>query len=230
MEQNQQRICLVGGEDAYKRIPIAQILIRHGWSVTIMGTTDYMYPPEISYIKYTLNRKLNLFDDLKTVRELKRRISEGGYQIVQTFDTKPAFLLPLALLKTRVPVVRTVTGLGTLFMHNNLKYKVLRGVYRLLHGLVKNRVSHTTFQNDEDWGYFLENRLVTQANSSLILGSGIEIEENRTAAPRANEQPVFICVARLVYEKGIINYLEAAKICRDKGYQYTFLFRSEKFS
>lgn len=223
MEQNHKKICLLGGEDAHKRIPLALILIQHGWSVTIMGTAEHAYPPEIPFINYSLNRKLNLFDDIKTMRELRKLIENGNYRVVQTFDTKPAFLLPLALLRTKIPIVRTVTGLGTLFMHNTLKYRLLRFVYKFLHRMVGKRVSHTTFQNDEDWGYFLKNNLVTTGNSSLILGSGIEIDENRSAAPRANKKPVFICVARLVYEKGIINYLEAAKMCRDKGFNYSFL-------
>lgn len=218
-----KRVCLVGGEDAYKRVAISERLIALGWDVTILGTKHYDYPDPITFHQYRLNRKLNVLSDFKTVLFFRKFFRNRQFDIIQTFDTKPAFLLPLALKGQNQTIVRTVTGLGTLFMNSGIKYRLLRSVYLFLHRTVKNTVAHTSFQNEDDLQYFLDRKLVSKSRSSIILGSGIPLPEERKAAPRRNPTTTFICVARLVYEKGIINYLEAAKMCLDKCYNYRFL-------
>jgi len=56
----------------------------------------------------------------------------------------------------------------------------------------------------------------------MILSSGIELKNITHRAKRNNPQFTFICVARLVYEKGIINLLEAARICQLKGFNFKY--------
>jgi len=56
----------------------------------------------------------------------------------------------------------------------------------------------------------------------MILSSGIELKNISQVASRNNTEFTFICVARLVYEKGIINLIEAARICHDKGYNFRY--------
>lgn len=96
-------------------------------------------------------------------------------------------------------------------------------VYILLHTLVKNRITNTIFQNEDDKDLYLKHNLISNSNYSLILSSGIELKQITQKAKRNNNPFTFICVARLVYEKGIINLLEAARICRDKGHDFKYL-------
>ena len=217
------RICLVGSEDAHKRIELARCLIMDGFDVTIMGTKDYDYPKGIKYIGYSLNRKFNPFSDLRTVLEYRKILKAHKFDIVQTFDTKPAFILPYACYGLESKIIRTITGMGTIFMSDGLKYKLYRAIYNLFHFGVRKKVFHTTFQNGDDRNYFMDHKLVFPYNSSLIYGSGIDLSKYRNTIEVNNKEFTFICVARLVYEKGIINYLEAAQICKDKNYNFKFL-------
>ena len=217
-----KRICIVGGEDVHKRINLSKYLINDGFDVTILGTSIENFPKNLTYIPYNLNRKFSFKSDYKTIQFFKRFFKENEFDIIQTFDTKPAFLLPLALLKTRTPIVRTVTGLGTIFMSKSLFSFLLRSVYFVLHFLVRKRVTKTIFQNTDDRDVYLKNKLINETNHALILSSGIELKHINQIAKRNNEQFTFICVARLVYEKGIINLIEAAKICADKGYNFKY--------
>ncbi len=214
------RLCIVGGEDVDKRILLSKYLIDSGFDVTILGTSSKKFPDNVTYIKYNLYRRFSFNKDYKTIQFYKTFFKENSFDIIQTFDTKPAFLLPISLLKTKTPIVRTVTGLGTIFMSNSMFSKILRNVYFTLHYIVRNRVSMTIFQNTDDKDLFFSKRLVNQDNHSLILSSGIELNNISNKAKRNNEQFTFICVARLVYEKGIINLIEAARICADKGYSF----------
>jgi len=219
---NSKKICLVGGEDAHKRIALSKYLLKNNFKVTILGSKSYNYSSDIEFIEYSLNRKLNPISDFKTIIQYRKIFIAHKFDIIQTFDTKPAFLVPLATCGLNTKLVRTITGLGTLFMSNKLKYKLLRQFYNLLHCIVRDKVDCTTFQNNDDLGYFLDKKLARPSNSTLIFGSGIEIKKNQPIAKRQNTIFTYICVARLVYEKGIVNYLEAAKICIDKGFEFKF--------
>ncbi|WP_411032139.1 glycosyltransferase [Spongiimicrobium sp. 3-5] len=216
-------ICLVGGEDAHKRIELSKYLINNNFKVTILGTKDYDYPEGITFIKYKLNRGLNPVSDFKTVLEYRKIVRENGFDIVQTFDTKPAFLFPFAMFGIKVNIVRTITGLGKVFVSKDLKSKPLRWLYLFLHFIVRNKVSHTTFQNKDDRDLFMRNKLIKPTTYSMIYGSGIDLNKITTIAPRKADPFSVICVSRLIYEKGITYYMEAAKICAERGHAFKFL-------
>lgn len=217
-----KKICIVGGEDVHKRINLSKYLIDEGFDVTILGTSKQQFPKEITYIPYNLNRKFSFKSDYKTIQFYKSFFKENSFNVIQTFDTKPAFLLPLALIKTKTPIVRTITGLGTIFMSKSLFSFVLRNVYFFLHFIVRNRVAKTIFQNTDDRDLYLSKKLINEQNHELILSSGIELKNITQRAKRNNHNFTFICVARLVYEKGIINLIEAARICANKGYSFKY--------
>ncbi|WP_170234010.1 glycosyltransferase family 4 protein [Bizionia myxarmorum] len=217
-----KKICLVGGEDVHKRISISQYLIAAGFEVTIIGTSSMDFPDNISYHNYPLNRSLSLVSDYKTMTWFRTFFTENRFDVIHTFDTKPAFLLPLSLLKTNTPITRTITGLGTVFISQSILNRSLRSVYKALHSRVKNRVFKTVFQNDDDKNLFLKHNLINHNNYQLIYSSGIELKNYNGLAKRANSQFTFICVARIVYEKGITFLLEAARICHEKGYDFKF--------
>ena len=217
------KICLVGGEDVHKRILLSQYLIESGFEVTILGTSTHSFPKPINYISYNLERRFSPISDIKTVFWFKQYFKNNTFDLIHTFDTKPAFLVPLSQLKTNTPITRTVTGLGTIFMSQSLSSAILRKVYLFLHTLVKSRVYKTIFQNEDDKDLYLKNHLISNNNYNIILSSGIELNEITQRARRNNKQFTFICVARLVYEKGIVNLLEAARILSNKGYSFKYL-------
>jgi len=219
----QKKICLVGGEDVYKRINFSKYLIQDGFDVTIIGTGSAKFPDNITYVPYNLNRSFSPIDDYRTMQWYKQFFKDNTFDVIQTYDTKPAFLVPLALLKTETPISRTITGLGGIFMSKNIINFILRKLYFLLHYRVKNRVTKTIFQNSDDKDFFLKSKLVETKKYKTIYSSGIELNNINVKAPRNNKIFTFICIARLVYEKGIINLLEAAQICSEKGYNFKCL-------
>jgi glycosyltransferase involved in cell wall biosynthesis len=216
-------ICLVGGEDAHKRIDLAEHLFKNDYKVTILGTKDYEYPSFITFIKYKLVRRLNPWADLHTIFQYRKIIRKNNFDIIQTFDTKPAFLLPMAAFGLKARIVRTITGLGKAFVSNSLRSLPIRYSYVLLHFIVRKKVTHTTFQNTDDSDTFLRYQLIDEHNYSHIYGSGIDLTKIGTPAPRNRVPFTLICVSRLIYEKGIINYLEAAKICVERGLEFKFI-------
>lgn len=217
------KICLVGGEDSHKRIELSQYLIKAGLDVTIAGTGSQVFPDNITYVKYNLNRALAPLDDYKTIQWYKRFFTANHFDLIQTFDTKPAFLLPLALKQTKTPITRTITGVGKIFTEKGILYFFLRKLYFKLHKRCKQRVNNTVFQNTDDLKLFLDNKLVSKEKTTLIFSSGIELSQFTQKAKRNTDPFTFICVSRLVYVKGITYLIDAAKACRAKGYNFKVL-------
>lgn len=218
-----RKICLVGGEDVHKRIQLSQYLIEAGFDVTIIGTSKQPFPNNVTYVNYNLKRNLSPINDYKTLVWYRKFFNENHFDLIHTFDTKPAFLVPLALKNTQTPITRTITGLGTIFMSKSVLSKGLRFIYKYLHKQVKPRVYTTIFQNLDDRDLYLNNGLISKPKYELIYSSGIELNDFKELAKRNNNPFTFICVARLVYEKGIINLLEAAKECQKQGYNFKVL-------
>ena len=218
-----KKICLVGGQDVHKRIPLSKYLMDAGFEITILGTSVEEFPDNINYFPYNLNRRFSAVSDYKTIKWYRRFFKNNDFDLVHTFDTKPAFLLPLALLRFKIPITRTVTGLGTIFMSKSLLNLILRKVYIMLHFKIRRRVYKTIFQNSDDKDIYHKYKLINNENQEIIYSSGIELKEITEQAKRHNEPFTFICVARLVYEKGIINLLEAARICSNKGYSFKYI-------
>jgi glycosyltransferase involved in cell wall biosynthesis len=71
------------------------------------------------------------------------------------------------------------------------------------------------FQNDEDRQLFVRNKLVREGKARLLPGSGIDLERFAPAPPRdADAAPTFLLIARLLRDKGVIEYVEAARLVR----------------
>lgn len=233
------RLLLVGGEDVHLRLDFIRRMRGLGYQVAVAAPPD---PPQtaleaegVEILRYPLQRSLSLRGDWQAVRALRRIVATWRPDIVHAYDTKPTYLAPIALIGSPGPaVVRTITGMGRIFSSRRPGALVLRAVHWALHMAARPRVDHTIFQNGTDATYFRRAGLAAPARSSLIRGSGIEVEALRRrvspdARPRLRREldlagkTVFVMVARLVAEKGVAEYLEAARRLRETRDDVAFL-------
>jgi len=234
-----KKLIFLGGEDVSARIEISKKFIALGYDIEIVGTQDktVFEKNNIIYKNYSLNRELNIFEDIKTILELRKLLKEQTKgAIVHVFDTKPTMFLPLAAFGLRdVKIVRTITGMGRIFTEESVKNNILKIIYNLIQKFVNLRVDYTIFQNDDDFEYYVNNNLLNQSKVSVIKSSGLDlakfttvvearkIEDIKTELSLSEQEKTFILVSRMVRQKGILNYLEAAKICHEKGFKCNFL-------
>ncbi|UYZ57882.1 glycosyltransferase family 4 protein [Hymenobacter latericus] len=132
--------------------------------------------------------------------------------VVLQYTIKPNIYGTLAARLAGVPSVNNVSGLGTVFIVKNLVSKVALGLYRFAFRFPKR----VFFQNDDDRQLFLQHGLVRQEITDLLPGSGIDVDKYRpdAAAPVRHEPFVFLMIARVLYEKGVEEYFEAARQVR----------------
>jgi len=162
------------------------------------------------------------------LRAMRKLLTEIQPDIVQSFDTKPNLLTPLAA-RGQVPVIRTINGLGWTFSSLQLKALALRPIFCCLQGLASFWTAVTVFQNVEDQHFFQRYRLVGRSKGQLIRSSGIDadafamsIHGGPSSAAMREElglqyAEVVIFVGRLTRQKGIRTLLEAIPlILRDR--------------
>jgi glycosyltransferase involved in cell wall biosynthesis len=233
------KLIFLGGEDASARIEISKKFIALGYEIEIVGTQDktIFAKNNIAYKNYSLNRELNLFEDIKTIFELRKILKKQRKNtIIHAFDTKPTIFLPLSAFGLKnIKIVRTITGMGRIFTDNSLRNNILKIVYNIIQKFVNLRVDYTIFQNDDDYKYYVKYNLLNQSKASVIKSSGLDLTKysitveskkleylNKELSLNVQEK-TFILVSRMVKQKGVLNYLEAAKICYEKGFKYNFL-------
>ena len=135
---------------------------------------------------------------------------------VLAYTVKPNVYASLAAQLTGIPVINNISGLGTAFIRGGWMAALVSLLYRV--GL--SRSKRVFFQNDDDRTLFLEKGLVKRAQSDLLPGSGIDLvhfDATKFAAVEHNENNlVFLMVARLLWDKGVREYVEAARIVKKR--------------
>ena len=103
----------VGGEDHRLRIPFLLALRERGFRVTAVSsdTGGAFSPHGIAHRRLAFDRFASGGGEWGAVNAVRKLMSELRPDIVQSFDTKPNLLTPLAV-RGQVPVIRTINGLG----------------------------------------------------------------------------------------------------------------------
>jgi glycosyltransferase involved in cell wall biosynthesis len=130
------------------------------------------------------------------------------------FTVKPNVYGSLAAHLLRIPVINNIAGLGVVFGKRGMLVKVVRALYRLALG----RSAKVFFQNKDDRQLFIAGALVNAELTDLLPGSGIDLNRfTLTAMPSANamgEKFRFLLISRMLWEKGVAEFAEAAKLIR----------------
>ena len=234
-----RNLIFLGGEDVSSRIEISKKFQKLGYKINIIGTEEEekFIKNGIDYQKYSFNRELGAFSDIKSIFALRKILkSQESGTIVHAFDTKPTLFLPIASIGLKnIKVSRTITGMGRIFTEDSAKNRVLKRVYNVIQKRIKPKVDFTVFQNDDDSRYFHEYNLSTKDKSKTIKSSGIDLKTFSTKIDKSKierlrrelsidkSKKTFILIGRMVKQKGILNYLKAAKLCYEEGYRYNFL-------
>lgn len=127
------------------------------------------------------------------------------------FTAKPNVYGSLAARLCGVPAINNLTGLGTAFIHGTLLERLLSSLYRL----ALRRSEAVLFHNPDDRELFVSRALVPPDRAIVIPGSGVDLDRFAPAPPPGKEcEGTFLFVGRLLWEKGVGEFVEAARIVK----------------
>ena len=167
----------------------------------------------------------NPLRELIALLDLVRLYRQLQPDIVHQVSIKPIIYGSLAAWIVRIPaVVNAVTGLGFVFITGGRMKKIMRrvieGAYRLIG---KRTLVRFLFENPDDRRHFLEENILNSEQAVLILGSGVDVERFQPQISEAkNPLPVVLLAARLLWHKGIREFVEAAQLLHEKEIEAEF--------
>jgi len=208
------------------RLPLAQALRQRGDEVVLVSPPgDYAAQLEqlgFRWVSFPLSRRgINPFAELTTLIRLARLYDQERPDLVHHFTVKCVLYGSLAARWMRIRrIVNSVTGLGYVFIGSEFKARSLRGLVKWLYRFALEN-TRIIFQNPDDRAIFLENGLVDAAQCTLIRGSGVDMTQ---FAPllELGGKPLVVLPARMLWDKGVGEFVEAATLLRDAGVRARF--------
>ena len=150
--------------------------------------------------------------ELQSVLRLGSIFRRHRVGLLLSYTPKGNLYSALGCMALRIPFVPNVSGLGRAFIRKSLVTQVAKTLYRLTFG----RAHRVFFQNRDDMAVFVDSRLMRPEPAELLPGSGVDLNRFEPVAPeaRAADAPVFLLVARMLWDKGIGEYVAAAGIVK----------------
>lgn len=162
----------------------------------------------------------NPFSDIKLYKLYREIIRSVKPDIVLLFTTKPNIYCGLACRKLDIPAVMNITGMGSALGNKGLLQKMMVFLYKK--SCKGKNLKRVFFQNEDSKLFFEQNKIGDSRVYARIPGSGVNLDKF-TKLPFPDSSTVdFLFVARVMKQKGIDNYLEAARIIRKDYPQAVF--------
>jgi glycosyltransferase involved in cell wall biosynthesis len=160
------------------------------------------------------NNSKNPFKDIHLIYQYYKIYKKIAPDIICHNAIKPNIYGTIAAGMLKFPVVNNISGLGTLFIKNSISTKIAK----LLYKVSQRKASIVFFQNNDDLQLFLKNKLITKDKCKLIPGSGVNTSlfVRNKEVNKENLNFSFLFIGRLIYDKGIMEYIDAAKVIKMK--------------
>ena len=156
------------------------------------------------------NKGNNPFNDLLLTRQYYSLLKKHNPDVALFFTIKPNIYGTIAAGLLGIPVINNVSGLGTTFIRENWISTIAKSLYKF-----SFKFSHKVFfQNEDDRELFIQNDLVDLKKTGVLPGSGIDL--NKFSSSTLPNELHMLFIGRLLYDKGIIEYLTACKIIKEK--------------
>ncbi|EGR4118459.1 glycosyltransferase family 1 protein [Vibrio cholerae] len=209
------------------RMPIGLSLIEKGFDVSVIAPDECpltLSGAGFKYYSVKMSRKgMNPLAELSTIFALHRLFKKIQPDLVHLVTIKPYLYGGIAARSAKVPsVVSAVAGLGTLFSVQGLKNKVIKSIlypmYRFAFGHNNQAV---IFQNTNDRDLLVNWGVLQFKKSRLIRGAGVDLSVY-PYLPEPDGLPIISFAARLLKDKGVIEFVEASRILKARGIEARF--------
>ena len=220
------RILFLITEDWYfwsHRLPIARAARDGGFEVLIATRInlhkDHIEKEGFKLIPINLKRSSkNIIKEIFSILEIVQIYRKEKPDIVHHVAVKPVLYGSLAARIAGIPgVANALAGLGFIFVVQGWKAKVLRRlVVFAYHSAFSARNTIGIFQNPEDLKLFVDAKVVKNEKTVLIRGSGVDTSRF-IHLPEPAGNPTIVLASRMLWNKGVEEFLEAAKILIKDG-------------
>lgn len=220
------------------RLPLAAAASRAGFEVGLAaldtGDLEPLCDHGVQFHPIHLDRTgLNPVSDAAYLLRLARLIRKFQPDLVHTVTVKPVLYGGVLARLMGVPaVVAAMSGLGFLYTSQSLAKRITRaGVQSIQRFAMRHPNARVIFQNPHDRDQLIAAGMAPSANAVLIRGSGVDPAAFPAQAPSGNGAggpPVVLLPARLLWDKGVGEFVEAARILKREGVAARFVLAGDR--
>ncbi len=198
------------------RVSLLKSLQAQGYKIIAIAPHD-KYVPKLEALGIEChpivihNKGVNPFQDLKLIFDFYRLYKMIKPEVLLHYTIKPNIYGGIAAWLVGIPVISNISGLGTVFLNNKLSSRIARLLYKVALKSPKT----VFFQNKDDRALFIQLKLVAKEKTALLPGSGINTQEFLPiAVNKTNTDLQFLFIGRLLKDKGLVEYVEAARLLK----------------
>jgi glycosyltransferase involved in cell wall biosynthesis len=209
------------------RLPLALAAVREGYDVAIASPphddTAFYAACGIRHCAIPLRRdRRTAFGEARAFLGIANVIWRYCPDVVHLVTARPILYGGITCRLLRIRTISAITGLGYAFIHNDSRTRRLRRImvaaYRHAIGF---RDNHIIFQNEDDLAIFRTDNVLGRASWSIVRGSGVDLERIKPR-PLPEGRTVLVLPARMLRDKGVCEFVAAARILRKRGVEATF--------
>lgn len=214
------------------RLPIAKAAAQAGYDVSVwcppssesaqLEEAGLKHRPTVGY-----RGKAGVFRELKSLFNLLVSVVRQRPDVLHLVTSKPILFGGIAARIARVPALVAISGLGFVFGGEGEKESLTRSlVIALYRFALGNPRSVVIFQNTSDHTLFRQYRIGSNDRSVTIRGSGADLS---AFEPQRWDSKVttFVLPARMLAEKGVRDFVAAARLVQDRGYAAAFILQGD---
>lgn len=207
---------------------LIQELIEKGYEVVCVADTDDFSDASLDiitalgarFLRVHLDRKgINPFSDLQYFLTLFKLFRKEKPDLIIHYTMKPVIYGSIAAWLAKIPSFAILTGLGSSFIRQGILNKIIFALLKLS----LSKATKVFFLNETDKELFLNKNLCSLQTTYLLPGEGVDTQEYDKCDTIPSAKVRFMLIARLLKDKGIYEYIEAAKIIKKRFPEAEFL-------
>ena len=174
------------------------------WKDRFLKKGIYYYAAEIS------RNGTNPLNDMKTLSSLVSILKKEMPDKIFAYQAKTVVYGSIAGKLVRIQeIYPLIAGIGSVFLADGFKTKILRFILTAEYRLAIRKCPKVFFQNVDDVKVFQKYHIVKKEQVAMTHGSGVNLEIFQVQ--KLPEKPAFLCISRLIRDKGVYEYLEACR-------------------
>ena len=194
------------------RINLIKKLISKNYKIYILSNKDATTKKltKLGCVFYNISidrRGVNFFDEICCLSKIYQRIMKISPDVLFNFTIKPIIYGSLVARILKIKTLNTLDGLGATFEVNFIKKLIISFLIKLN----QKKINLFYFVNTDDLNFFIEKNYVDQKKAKLIDGTGIDLKFFKYKKNNFSKKIKFLLISRLLYSKGIMNYLKSAE-------------------
>ena len=200
------------------RMGLLKAFQKEGYAIIVVAPKDkyseLFEGYNFQYYDIKINNKgSNPVEDIKLTVEYYKLFKEIQPDVILNYTIKPNIYGTIAANLLNIKTINNIAGLGTLFVSENIVTKIAKHLYKYS----QSKATHIFFQNNDDFKLFTDEKLVDKAKCGILPGSGVDTNLFKPIEIQRNDDKiVFLLIARMLWDKGIKEYVESARIIKNK--------------